>query len=99
MRYPPASPRRARAQLAASVPWPKPAPGTPAVPLGSGAVSAQKGANAATVSSFEFQVTSTQHPTPSTQEAEACFHKAIAIARRQGAKSLELRAVMSLSRL
>src|SRR5262249_1586965 len=32
-------------------------------------------------------------------EAEACFHKAIAIARRQGAKSLELRAVMSLSRL
>ena len=32
-------------------------------------------------------------------EAEACFDKAIAIARRQGAKSLELRAVMSLSRL
>ena len=46
--------------------------------------------------------TSTQHPTPSTQvqaEAEACFHKAIEIARRQQAKSLELRAVMSLSRL
>jgi predicted ATPase len=40
--------------------------------------------------------------TPSPQaeaEAEACFHKAIDIARRQGAKSLELRAVMSLSRL
>jgi Predicted ATPase len=33
------------------------------------------------------------------EEAEACFLKAIAIAQRQGAKSLELRAVMSLSRL
>jgi predicted ATPase len=33
------------------------------------------------------------------QEAEACFHQAIEIARRQQAKSLELRAVMSLSRL
>jgi predicted ATPase len=33
------------------------------------------------------------------EEAEACFHKAIEIARRQGAKSLELRAVMSLARL
>jgi len=47
-------------------------------------------------------VTSPQHLAPSTQaaaEAEACFHKAIEIARRQRAKSLELRAVMSLSRL
>ena len=33
------------------------------------------------------------------EEAEACFLKAIDIARRQQAKSLELRAVMSLSRL
>jgi len=33
------------------------------------------------------------------EEAEACFHKAIEIARRQGAKSLELRAVMSPARL
>ena len=33
------------------------------------------------------------------EEAEACFHKAIDIARRQQAKSLELRAVVSLSRL
>jgi class 3 adenylate cyclase/predicted ATPase len=46
----------------------------------------------------------TQHPTPNTQaeverEAEECFHKAIEIARRQQAKSLELRAVMSLARL
>jgi tetratricopeptide (TPR) repeat protein len=32
-------------------------------------------------------------------EAEACFHKAIEIALRQQAKSLELRAVMSLARL
>jgi predicted ATPase len=47
-------------------------------------------------------VLSTQHLTPSTQaevEAEACFHKAIEITRLQSAKSLELRAVMSLSRL
>ncbi len=32
-------------------------------------------------------------------EAEGCFRRAIDIARRQSAKSLELRAVMSLSRL
>jgi len=32
-------------------------------------------------------------------EAEACFHQAIEVARRQQAKSLELRATMSLSRL
>jgi predicted ATPase len=37
--------------------------------------------------------------TPSTQEAETCFHKAIEIARHQQAKSLELRAAMSLARL
>jgi predicted ATPase len=46
--------------------------------------------------------TSTQHPTSSTQaeaEAEACFLKAIEIARRQSAKSLELRAMVSLARL
>jgi hypothetical protein len=43
-----------------------------------------------------------QHPTPSTQaeaEAEACFHKAIEIAQKQQAKSLELRAARSLARL
>jgi len=33
------------------------------------------------------------------KEAEVCFHKAIEIARRQQAKPLELRALMSLSRL
>ena len=42
-------------------------------------------------------------PTPEVQsleaEAEECFLKAIEIARRQEAKSLELRAVISLSRL
>jgi predicted ATPase len=47
-------------------------------------------------------VTNPQSLTPSSQaeaEAEAYFHKAIEIARRQQAKSLELRAVMNLSRL
>jgi hypothetical protein len=47
-------------------------------------------------------VPNTQHPAPSTHaeaEAEACFHKAIEIASKQQAKSLELRAVMSLARL
>jgi DNA-binding winged helix-turn-helix (wHTH) protein/tetratricopeptide (TPR) repeat protein len=35
----------------------------------------------------------------SAAEAEACFHQALAIARRQQGKILELRAAMSLSRL
>jgi predicted ATPase len=35
----------------------------------------------------------------STSEAEASFHQALAIARRQQARSWELRAAMSLSRL
>ena len=34
-----------------------------------------------------------------THEVEACFHHAIAIARHQQAKALELRAAVSLSRL
>ena len=33
------------------------------------------------------------------REAEVCFHHALTIARHQHAKSLELRATMSLSRL
>jgi class 3 adenylate cyclase/predicted ATPase len=37
--------------------------------------------------------------TDNTTEAEACFHQALDIARRQEAKSLELRAAISLSRL
>jgi predicted ATPase len=38
-------------------------------------------------------------PTDHTPEAEACFKHALAIARRQQAKSWELRAAMSLARL
>ncbi len=38
-------------------------------------------------------------PKSKVVEAEECFHKAIAIARQQHAKALELRAVMSLARL
>ncbi len=44
----------------------------------------------------------TPHRAPNTQaeaEAKECFLKAVETARRQSAKSLELRAVMSLSRL
>ena len=51
---------------------------------------------------WKVQVPSTQHLAPSTQaeaEAEACFLKAIEIAQRQQAKSLELRATTSLARL
>ncbi|MBI3801074.1 MAG: hypothetical protein HY268_29390, partial [Deltaproteobacteria bacterium] len=48
------------------------------------------------------EVPSTQHLAPNTQaeaEAEACFLKAIEIARHQRAKSWELRASTSLARL
>jgi predicted ATPase len=38
-------------------------------------------------------------PTDNAAEAETCFHQALDIARRQQAKSLELRAAMSRSRL
>jgi predicted ATPase len=54
------------------------------------------------VTSRRSKVPSLQHLTPSTQaeaEAEACFHQAIEIARRQQARSLELRATVSLARL
>jgi predicted ATPase/class 3 adenylate cyclase len=49
-----------------------------------------KGELTLTVRGLEFEV---------QREAEECFQKAIAIARRQSAKSWELRAVISLSRL
>jgi predicted ATPase/class 3 adenylate cyclase len=39
------------------------------------------------------------HSAEDRLEAESCFHQAIAVARHQQAKSLELRAAMSLSRL
>jgi class 3 adenylate cyclase/tetratricopeptide (TPR) repeat protein len=52
------------------------------------------------VKSQKVKVSNTQHPTPDTQaEAKGCFLRAIEIAQRQQAKSLELRAVMSLVRL
>ncbi|WP_459572321.1 adenylate/guanylate cyclase domain-containing protein [Cupriavidus sp. 8B] len=38
------------------------------------------------------------HASTGHEDAEACFHKAIAVARHQGAKSLELRAALSLAR-
>ena len=40
-----------------------------------------------------------QRSAPQPEEAEACFQQALTIARRQQAKSLELRAAMSLSQL
>ncbi len=59
-----------------------------------------KGPKKSSVLSSQLSVPSPQLLTSDPQaEAEACFHKAIEIARRQQAKSLELRAVMSLSRL
>jgi class 3 adenylate cyclase/predicted ATPase len=40
-----------------------------------------------------------RHAVPNTAQAEACFQQALTVARRQQAKSWELRAAMSLSRL
>jgi predicted ATPase len=52
------------------------------------------------VASSKLQVANPQSLTSDAQvEAEACFFKAIDITRQQQAKSLELRAVMSLARL
>jgi predicted ATPase len=52
------------------------------------------------VQSLASSVPNPQSAFPNPQsEAEACFHKAIEIARKQQAKSWELRAVTSLSRL
>jgi len=45
------------------------------------------------------QQSKVQGPKSKVEEAEECFHKAVEIARNQQAKSLELRAVMSVSRL
>jgi predicted ATPase len=52
------------------------------------------------VQRLESSVTNPQSLIPNPHsEAEACFLKAIEIAHRQRARALELRAVMSLSRL
>ncbi len=51
------------------------------------------------IKNVKLKITEEQDPTASTQEAEACFEKAIDIARKQQAKSLELRATMSFARL
>jgi predicted ATPase len=40
-----------------------------------------------------------RHAVPEAAQAEACFHQALTVARRQQATSWELRAAMSLSRL
>jgi predicted ATPase len=40
-----------------------------------------------------------QLPSPEVSHAEACFHQALQVARRQQAKALELRAARSLARL
>ena len=40
-----------------------------------------------------------QQSSAETAEAECCFHTALAVARRQKAKSFELRAAVSLSQL
>ncbi len=40
-----------------------------------------------------------RQPRPDTSQAETCFQQALDIARTQQAKSLELRAAMSLARL
>ena len=40
-----------------------------------------------------------QQTVPDAAQAEACFHQALAVARRQQAKSWELRAAISLARL
>ena len=40
-----------------------------------------------------------QQAAPDTSQAEACFHHALDVARKQQAKSWELRVAMSLARL
>jgi predicted ATPase len=40
-----------------------------------------------------------RHAVPDEHQVESCFHYSLDAARRQGAKSLELRAAMRLSRL
>jgi hypothetical protein len=51
------------------------------------------------IKNAKLKISEIQDPTAGSQEAEMCFLKAIDIAQRQQAKSLELRAVMSFVRL
>ena len=51
------------------------------------------------VEAYPLQGELLRQATPDVAQAEACFQQALAIARRQQAKSWELRAAMSLSRL
>jgi tetratricopeptide (TPR) repeat protein len=60
---------------------------------------AQERAEAAMALASEREFSLVESHKPKVEEAEACFQKAIEIARKQSAKSLELRAVTSLSRL
>ena len=65
-----------------------------------GAVSAERRAYASVQSPKSKVEKSPESEVQSPEsEAEECFQKAIEVARRQRAKSLELRAVMSLARL
>jgi len=66
--------------------------------VGGRAASAQRRA-AATAGRQDTVVVGTHSRLPQATEAEACFQQALAIARRQQAKSWELRAALSLSRL
>ena len=64
-----------------------------------GELTLQQNRERATGNRQQGRVTDPRPLTPDPQgEAEVCFHKAIEIARRQQAKSLELRATMSLAR-
>ena len=47
----------------------------------------------------KLKITKALDPTVGIQDAEACFLKALEIAKKQQAKSLELRAATSLARL
>ncbi|NOT57802.1 MAG: AAA family ATPase, partial [Deltaproteobacteria bacterium] len=59
----------------------------------------QQGKKKSKDKSLKSQIPNPQPPRPNTQEAEACFLKAIEVARRQQAKSFELQATTSLARL
>jgi predicted ATPase len=51
------------------------------------------------VRAFPLELTAAEADPSALAEAEGCFQKALEVARRQEAKSFELRAALSLSRL